>query len=637
MFKIYPEVFIRIINYTILICGCVLFISPQISGQQRPQNFNPRNTGSSFSQNQQAQGDTIDRPPFNYSSLLLEGDLRYPIPSLDTGLQMVHLIEPALKSAFYPGNLGSENSASMSFVNPVSFIGNNLGFPLFRQLLALTAEPHLNEVNRSFWSLYYGNGFGVENSLSGQGLGRIGSSHFETKFYRRFARNILFNFDYKNYSDDGSNLQGNDLSRLNFKLMQKSKKGKRISYIHFDRPAVNEILNPDRSTSDRNFIDLSRDQTFFSIGNSLIKIDTTSNDTSFTWNSRINYQKDSYEVNSESLLQQGLNLTLVKTPGDTLNFQNRLSGFYIKNQLILKKGSRKLKAFTEINLLRFSSGSIFRENLFEILLGLDFKKRVNNNLAYSFFGRSGIVDANGAVKLQGSLFYNYKNQANILVDISYNSLLPFRSARRFVVNNTVIQENDFSNKQGVDIGLKLKIIKTGGAVKLYYGSYKNVLFVGTNGVYNQLSNTTNFFRISAEQGFRIGPIHSRHALLFQTISSERLKVMPFQYKANVYFRMPLFKRRMHTHVGSDIYVFPNYVTPGIYPLAGDFFEVNDTQNSQNIFMVNPYFNVRVDRLFFFVKGINVFRKLYPSEANFVNNFPVYNYRVRFGIRWTLLD
>ena len=70
----------------------------------------------------------------------------------------------------------------------------------------------LVEVNRSFWTLHYGQGTSFASS-------RLGSSNLTAGFYRGFARNIDFNFTYQTLSDEGwLPLQSNSFRNLDFKI-----------------------------------------------------------------------------------------------------------------------------------------------------------------------------------------------------------------------------------------------------------------------------------------------------------------------------------------------------------------------------------------------------------------------------------
>ena len=622
---------------SLLLVLWVFFIGlVQLSAQQGRPTFDPRTGASSRPVNPQAQ-DTVSRPPLEYNTFHLQKSIRKPRPSLDTTLYRVHLIEPLYQTPLLRANLGSENSGTMKVNGRVSVGGNVLGHPVFDDLMSTTAEEDIKVVNRSYWSLYYGSGRGVENPIPGSGKATIGSGHLETRFYRSFARNITFNFDYKSYNDDGSMLQTNDFGQLNMKLMQKSNNGRRISYVHYDRPSIEENLNPDQSTSASNFINVSRKRSLLEIGNNLIKLDTSTNSISYEWNSRISFLNNTYKVRSDNLSTEGQNITLSRLAGDSLSMTNELGGLYTNNSIDLSRFGGNLRLETDINLLQFNSGNIISDDLLEIILSGRFEKRVNDKLTYRWLAKIGFGDASNVWEAGGEMSYKIFKNATIDGGVSYKSWLPDRPSRSFVVNNTLIQENDFSNPTGLEVNATYSNPDLKHSVEVFYGDYSKFIVTGTNGLYDQLTNQTRIFRATGSQDIRLGPFYTKHHLSFQYTNADAVQVIPLQYHLNAFFKLSIFRKRMKTHFGVDGYFIPSFTNPGFFPLTGSFFTSNSSSPSGKIIMVNPYLNIQVDRLFVFVKGVNALRQLYPGNASLVNGYPLYNYRFRFGVRWSLLD
>ena len=179
--------------------------------------------------------------------------------------------------------------------------------------------------------------------------------------------------------------------------------------------------------------------------------------------------------------------------------------------------------------------------------------------------------------------------------------------------------------------------KTKSSVDAFIGRYENYIVMDESGQYLQLSNALTLVNSSLSQKLNLGPFNSTHTLQFQYSSSDRIKPVNLQYAVNVHIKLPLFQKRMKTHLGVDAFVIPSYDTPSFFPVAGEFYGLSTGNQSDNILYVNPYFNAQVDRLFFFIKGVNSARNAYPLNAGLVSGFNLPNYNIRFGIRWTLLD
>ncbi len=612
--------------YTIAIFSVLSSLSAQ-----RPTNFDSTRGVPSGQQNAQNQADTVQRPALDFNTFILTENIRASIRNLDTSLNSVHLIEPLYRTSFLPANLGSENSASLPFVKRLDIQGNHLGASLYDQVLDITSEPGVVLVNRSFWMLHYGQGIGLTQSSS------LGSSHLETKFYRTFARNIYLNFSYKKYSDDGIRSQSNEFNRLDMKLLQKSKHGKRISFIHYDRPSISEEMDADGSASTANSISLTRSNQSLTFGNSIISVDTATNQTKFTWDSSLKFYKSQYGANSLSINDEDKALLGLKIPGDTLTYNNGLNGISFLNKLEIPKFGGMVSASSEIGFLNFKSGNVTDENLTEVLLNLKYDREINERWNYYLKSKFGFLDANGVAELSGYMNHAYSEQLKLSMGLSIKSQIPSLMTQQIVVNNTSFQENTWAWIKGADLNFTTQYIPSQSKLELSFGSYNNMIVMGANGLYRQLNESNKLLSITLNQQFNLGPIYSNHSLMFQSLTSDSFKPVPLQYAGNVYFKLPLFKKKMKTHVGADVYFIPSYNVPQIYPVAGDFFNPLSSSTSGSILIVNPYLNAKVDRLFIFVKGLNVARSIYDVQSSLVSGFPIYNYRIRFGIRWTLLD
>jgi len=497
------------------------------------------------------------------------------------------------------------------------------GHQLYDQLFDNTSLDHIVQVNRSFWDLHYGQG-----SL-------IGSSNLMATFYKPFARNITFNFKYQSLSDDGwiAN-QSNSFKRLNLKFSQRSKSGNRATYIHYDNPTIEEEVS-NSFVGGNEIVSLQRSRQSFTLGNSLVFSDTSGQSVRSIWNSQLRYFKEQFSATSPSVSDSIPSLITLDI-GDTLSYNHKWSGVVLDNVFIINTSGGELGLIADLRLSTRRLGVEFKEQIFENVLGAYYKKESADKSKYSMSLRFGLFGAGGFRQLRFGGSYipsdDWRFEARAMLESQPAAL----EARTFIVNELVYQNEELSNVKNNTLALALYRQSSKSKLELEFQTFQDILLVDRRGLYTQIEDNIRSLRASLGQQLRLGPIQSKHHIAFQSLSDNRLSLPELSYHADVFFQLYLFKKKMHTQLGADVYIIPDYDTPEFYALTGAFSN-NIVSPSGNVIYVNPYFNAKVGPFLFFVKGVNVTRQLGPVSTFLVSDFPLYDTRVRFGVKWTLLD
>lgn len=604
------------------------------NGQSRGDRFSDRSINSANSTNSIV--DTVDRPNLTYNTFLLS-DFEVITSNIDTSIGSVHLVEPYYQDLFLAPNLGSENSARASSYLSSSKNAIRLDNSSYQRLFDQTEEASLVKVNRSFWQLHYG---------SGQ---RIGGSNLIARFYRPFARNIDFNFNFHRFSDNGMSMadQGNSFQRIDLKLAQRSKGGKRMTYIHYDRPAINENVS---TLNDEGVIVMNRSDQSFTLGNQIILRDSATAPLKGNWKTKLKYFKKTYTVTSSRLDSVNIELLPFNLQESSLSYKNELKGLQFGNELTLAKFGGDVSFSIDANTYTNVLGDSISNNYFEGILGVGFDRKINANITAAAAAKIGFADGSGYVNVNGNVTASLSNKINLNANFEFGKNIQSLEKSQLFINDTTYQNNDWNSLSHSSLSLKLKYLPTDTKVEVGYKNATNAVLVNRFGLFDQVADPIGLLSLKVEQGLRLGPFHTRHGVLFQSISNDRLTVPELNYSGKIFFNLWLFKKKMYTQLGADVYFIPSYDTPEFYALTGEFYNRDVTSRSSNIFVVNPYFNAKVGPFLFFIKAINSTYILFPSSYTTINdvrvaqydqalttNFDLFEYRFKFGFKWTLLD
>ena len=635
----------RLVFLALLITSCAAltgqgrvpdFNSGQFNGQQNNTTINP--------------ADTIERPDLTYTSFLLSA-LRSPISNLDTFVNEIHTLEPQYKTDFIRPNLGPDISASQDHPWYVPEEGVRHGHHLFDQVFRSTAAPEIVKVNRSFAE--------VHMMQQGSGFGRhLGASSFSAKFYRSFARKILLNFNYKSMSDDGDaplfgtvpESQASSMRRLDLKMSQESKHGNRVTYIHYDRPTVSQNINRDYYAS-TDIVSLAQSRRSIVIGNSWVSKDSINAPEKYRLESKLSFVKDDYSSSSNDLSVNGSNFTLLGLTDDRLDYANSASTARLTNELFIPVGSGHLQTGIDIAKINHRLGSIDSSSFFQAILTAGFYKPFSDRLTFSASGRLGLLDASGLAVLKGKVDYKANDNLELEATGVLKRTIPSLMRQRLIVNDTIYQESSWGNIEGTAFSIASFYKPTSTNVDFSFETFSNLFTINSRGFFEQIGSRVSLLSMQAKQHLDIGPFYTEHALKFQAVSDDRFSVPNFNYTGDIYLQFHMFKKKMLTRMGADVYFIPFFDLPEFYAVTGEFY--NSTQaNGNSVIILNPYLNAKVGPFHIFVKGMDLLHRLRPTrrvpipgtdrtlgafDYPLVTGLPRHDFKVRFGIKWTLLD
>jgi len=568
--------------------------------------------------------DTLEREPFTYTAYDLH-NLRSPSGLIDTLIDDLHKLEPYYQGAPLGGNLGSEYSSSFNFFYDYKPSPLSLGQTGHDLLLSDPRSRTLFLPNRDFFEAVYNSSW------------PISGNQFKLSYYKPFARQIYLNFNYNSYTDGGAiSAQEENFKQLNLKLYQKSKLGKRITYIHYDNPRISEAIARSDDTNEGATIFNQRRK--IEIGNSLLLGDSvTVAKQNKRIDSRLIFAKEGYSLNDGGIADSELGLYQLGTGSTGFIYLNQIKKINLRNSY----RQATVNGFVEIGLdlgtASTKADSIKLNNYKTIQLFGNHKMTIGSKGKLMSSLKVGFGDIAGDLRSKVNYASRYKAIVYNL-GLSYDLISPTISRRQLYLNELVVSDYGLNNTRRLEAEASLHIPRLGFKAHATYQQYQDLILPDLLLGWKQIDQSINIAQLTLEKEFNLGFLKTKHFLYLQQISDNELLPRPkLQYRGNLYFNLKLFKRRMSTRWGVDTYFIPSYQAPDFQPLWGEWYENRTPYNSDNIVIVNPYLNIQVDRLFFFVKGINVARQFLPQEPSWGGAYPIYNYRVRFGLRWTLLD
>ena len=585
---------------------------------QRPtdfENFDPSSVRVSV--------DSVERKPLTYTYFYLD-DPTTLYRDLDTTLRTLHQVESYYKEDLPYGIMGTEFSSNYQPIFQLDHdIGIDPGNVNYGHLSR--SRDKIVQVNRTLFDITYAS----HNNVNG--------SNLDVKFYKQFKDKILLNFEFKQDEDDiwlSSESVKNDL--LNLRLFKENKTGTKRYHLIFDKRKVED--NPTwQSTTDNSIqsSDLVTSLNTIEFGHHMF-LDTLVTDSTATLYTTLNFSTwdrtftDGTVTSVESSLYGFINQN-----ASSLNVQNKFSSISLYNKYSLPLANKQLDLGLRLSYVKHIQESIQRNYVDGILeveyQDLDLEKKFTFNIhgAFNFLSQGGEFSMKPYATIKMSPTKKLK------IGVQLESYRPPLFYDHFVANDTLIRTSTFDKIRNVGVELTHQDSRLPNFT-LRANRYDNFIYYNSRG-YTQHPDPVNVFSVSASHNLSFWVFNTSHQLMYQYIDDPILERPGLAYRGNIEAPLYLFGRKMEVVLGTSVDVIPSFDTPGFLPITGDFFPNLSSEESNHIFIVNPYANFKVDKLYVFLRGTNVTSRLFSTQQYFVHQFPISDFSFSFGVRWLLLD
>lgn len=633
------------------------FVNSSLAQQGRP-NFDPSGgfgQGGSFGFDgpNSSFSDTTERPPLSVALHPIY-DLSNPDEGLDTLQKSLHLVEPAYRYKHLSPNLGSPNSAAQWAPWILQEDGLGFGHDQYQKVVEDVSEPYLVEVNRAYGDIAIAEGYNqTPPTIGGRGFGRA-TRHFSTRFYRSFARNIGLNFNYKSFTDNGFyESQSNSVRYLDLKFFQSSKSKNRTSFIQFDNPRVEELINRDVLTpGSSDILTTSWSSSNIILGNRIMSHDTTGITDQWIWDSRLSYNIRSFDALGNNI--SSANSTFIPSAiilGDTVDYQHRANILSLDNEFSLKLLDGELKAGLLIQSISETFGdSILSAGHIALLSDIIYQRRVGD---LSFWGKAtlGLADASRRSGLQAGLAWPISTNLHFEGALAAETFAPSLAHQTMFIGSREVMNNTLGEISQLKIGGTLNYVPSGTNVSLELKTLDGLVTLDTRGLIINSAERITLISLAADQEVKIGPFYTAHHVLLQNTSDNQISLPALSYRGDVHIRGSIFRKNMFVHLGADLHFLTSYDTPEYLALTGLFYNSDFTPNSP-LFFIQPYLNAKVKQFQIFVKGVNLAHQLRSTNNQItlstgvprgvrdyplVTGAPIYDFRIHFGIKWYFLD
>lgn len=565
----------------------------------------------------------------------------------DTNLNNFHRYDPVRQRWAEYGNLGNAASANRPLLfSQNNYTGFNTGFEQYQLYKFSLDSFRFYRINRPVSDLFFSPVGGQQNFI------------VKADFAAPFANGWTANINYQRFNQVGfySN-QANKTTNFGIGLQYSNpKKGREIFILYlsnvnqenqnggittdtlFNAPFFSNRLNipvrlmdaitrhDEKSLSVVNYFSLLNPNTDESLGQRASPLSLMH---------RFDYQRGYYKYTDKDVRADSIfygNFIV-----DSRGIRYFLRTDKISNTLLLDVRTGAIKDFKvgishDFIIVNDEASKGIRNDLTLIAKGeisLIKNLKVNTSAAVGVGSNAGNFDIDGNINFSG------KGWMEAWGGIKFFRSEPGLVFRSLILNKTAIYVNELANPFGTEFYSNIQIKKTKTGLGIRQRLVNNFLFWDEKALPSQLEGIFSASTLEIRQDFDIWVFHLENYIYFQRFSNDILGLPARYSRHNLYWKAQLFKKVLELRIGSEASFIPEFLSNQFFPLTGIFYADQITLPYRPL--IDGYVTGKISKFRFFIRLENLTDFFNRKPAYYTPYYPVYDYKLRLGVRWQLLD
>ena len=481
-----------------------------------------------------------------------------------------------------------------------------------------------------------------------------GLNNIIIQFNRTFARQITFGFNVFSGKSDGQfQNQESNHNRLDFNLLQSSKKGRRSSYAHFsiyrngeemnggltDPGSINTPIvggNINRSVNSTDGAAQLKN-TNFKLGTSvLLGVDSIKKPVEKMVFVEMGSKAERFGYTETNISENDMaRYAPLRLASGSLDNRMYNRNYYLKSGVQLK--SQNASASGSIHLI---NNRLRRDSLDDVsglqtfaVINADYAVSQKLNVAFNGYQSvTGISESRAAAQLN---YGSGPHKIRLAMTVSSNAPNVFQN--RFAIGGIEQWANDFINEKHINTILAYTndIWKT--TVDLSFVRVEDLIYFTPIASYGQSAEPFTIYRASIRQSLSFFGLTLDNHFLIQSVSDDQILPLPqLSSRHDLSTRLSFFKKRLNTRFGCIVWLQDATPLPSYHPVINDFYFPGNEQMARYI-RVLPYLRATIDSFEVFVSADDVINQAFNRHHFSVNGYAEFDSRINLGVRWMFLD
>lgn len=255
-------------------------------------------------------------------------------------------------------------------------------------------------------------------------------------------------------------------------------------------------------------------------------------------------------------------------------------------------------------------------------------------LADAYFG---LASNAGEYRLKGKVNFSFLKNIKLQGGVLLSRYNPSIIERNLYISNNEVYNNDFTAPLYNSISLRASLPWSNIFVEGKQTIITNPIYINSNRLPDQYDGTISISQVTAQFNPKVWIFNFENQIGFQFLTEDLYELPQFISEHHVYMEGNIFKKKMSARLGASIQTVQAYTAANYTPILGKFYlqKEGEERRTPLYSVADAYASFKVDAFRFFFKIENFNQMFLPQHDFLVNNYPVFDWRFRFGFGWIL--
>ncbi|MBK7232596.1 MAG: hypothetical protein IPH93_10120 [Saprospiraceae bacterium] len=240
--------------------------------------------------------------------------------------------------------------------------------------------------------------------------------------------------------------------------------------------------------------------------------------------------------------------------------------------------------------------------------------------------------------LNSRLSYLLKDSSSFSINYLQESKLPSLLEQTLLVNKRFIWQNYFNNSIHKEFTISyLTTGQTWPSLNVRFAQIDQFIYLDKTLNFIQSPNTINQLHLKAQWNFKYKFITSQHILNCHILKPDPTGWTGLYSYHDLIFKLKFFGRYSKIQFGPNIQIFKLDNKLGFHPLFGQYFKSDESNNKKirtilgaNVGLILNEFRINLN--------FDQIESFWTDRMDlWVKNYPIYDFGIRLGIQWKLLN
>ncbi|MBK9272663.1 MAG: hypothetical protein IPM48_13830 [Saprospiraceae bacterium] len=236
------------------------------------------------------------------------------------------------------------------------------------------------------------------------------------------------------------------------------------------------------------------------------------------------------------------------------------------------------------------------------------------------------------------LKYTLKDSSTISLNFYLESKIPSLLEQTLHVNGRLIWQNDFQNTKSEEIKIEYQSSKSNLPSFFFRAVWiSDLIYLDSNLIFRQTKENIRQINIRGSYLFKFRFLRSAHQINLHWVQPDPAGWTGLFTTHDMMFRLKFFGRFSKIEFGPNLQIFHNNHRLGFHPLSGQYYRKDNVVQARTNFILGASIGILLNDFEIKIQLEQLDSFWADRTHTWVESYPLYDFGIRLGIKWKLVN